>query len=94
MVDDSRIGNKSKDQILRDLNGTAQPGSSVHEQQKMAVIVRCTEDLEKALNNHKESMNNNAESSQKLSNKIFWLNIILASATIIGLLLTIIKFFN
>jgi len=29
--------------------GTAEVGSQVHEQQKMGIVVRCTEDLEKAL---------------------------------------------
>ena len=28
------------------MSGTAQPGSTVHEQQKSAILVRCTEDIQ------------------------------------------------
>lgn len=45
------IMGKDKNEILNGLVGTAEPGSPVHEQQKMGIIVRCTEDLEKALGN-------------------------------------------
>ena len=42
------VEGKNKNEILEALVGTAQPGSSVHEQQKMGIIVRSTEDLEGA----------------------------------------------
>jgi hypothetical protein len=44
MPDGKYIKNKTKEEILADLKGTAEPGSVVHEQQKMAIIVRCTQD--------------------------------------------------
>jgi hypothetical protein len=40
------VKGKTKNQILEELTGTAEPGSPVHEQQKMGILVRCTEDLE------------------------------------------------
>ena len=43
----SYVKGKNKNTILQDMYGTAQPGSVVHEQQKMGIIVRCTEDIEK-----------------------------------------------
>ena len=44
------IKGKSKEEILAQLDSIAEPGSVTHEQQKMAIIVRCTQDLEKSLN--------------------------------------------
>jgi len=93
MVDDSRIKNKSKSQILSELKDTAIPGTPVHEQQKIAIIVRCVEDLEKSLNSVETSMNKNADSSQKLANKVFYLSIILTIATILGSIIAIANFF-
>ena len=39
------VEGKDKNEILNALAGTAQPGSAVDEQQKMGIVVRCTEDL-------------------------------------------------
>ena len=85
------IEGKNKNQILKELVGTAQPGSPVQEQQKMGIIVRCTEDIEESLKSLEDSMNQNAESSENLSKKIFWLNIVIAIATLIGTLFGIYK---
>lgn len=46
MGDDTYVRGKSKTQLLADLYGTARPNSPVHEQLKLGVIVRCTEDIE------------------------------------------------
>lgn len=70
MADDSYIKDKDKNQLLLDLKGTAQPNSPVHEQMKMAIFVRMTEDLEKTIS--------------KLSKRVNALDIILKFATIIG----------
>ena len=82
------VENKDKNQILRDLNSTAKPGSVVFEQQKMGIIVRCTEDLEKALHSLEKAMNNNADSSNNLAQKIIWLNWLLLVVTIVGVVFT------
>ncbi len=83
------VKDKSKNEILEELVGTAVPGSVIHEQQKMAIIVRCTEDLEKALSSLETSMNNNAKSSDNLAKKVFFLDIILTLATVIGTVLAV-----
>ncbi|MHB1076879.1 hypothetical protein [Thiobacillus sp.] len=75
------VEDKSKNEILEALTSTALPGSSVHEQQKMGIIVRSAEDLEEALKNLEKSMNRNAESSSQLATKVFWLNVVLVAAT-------------
>ena len=84
---------KDKNEILTALVDTAEPGSRAHEQQKMGIIVRCTEDLEKALGSLEKSMNDNARASDKLSTKVFWLNVILAIATAIGSVAAIAQLF-
>ena len=66
----SHVKGKNKNQILEEMCGTAQVGSIVHEQQKMAIMVRCTEDIENAIS--------------KLNRKINGLDIALKIATIIG----------
>lgn len=77
----SYVKDKSKEQILDEMYSTAQPGTIVHEQQKAAILVRCTQDLEKAFRDASNSANS-------LSEKIFFLNIILVIATIIGAVAT------
>jgi hypothetical protein len=81
------VEGKTKNEILRELAGTAQPGSTVHEQQKMGIIVRATEDIESALASVEASlvaldasMKSNAQSSDSLARKVYWLNVVLAAA--------------
>jgi hypothetical protein len=88
MPDDKYIKNKTKEEILADLKGTAEPSSVVHEQQKMAIIVRCTQDLEKSLKSLEESQIKSSESTNKLSNRLVWLEITLVVATIVGAIAT------
>ena len=63
----------------------------MHEQQKMGVIVRCTEDLEEALGSLEKSMNLNA--SDKLATEVYWLNVIPVIATAIGTIATLVQLF-
>ena len=84
----THVKGKDKNQILGNLIWTGMPGSPVHEQQKMWIFVRCTEDLENVI---KES----SESSNSLWIKIFYLNVILTIATIIWAIATFyIAFWN
>ena len=105
------VEGKDKNEILKALVGTGQVGSSVHEQQKMGIIVRCTEDIEKALGSFEksvndsagdlekvvhslqESMTRNAVSGDRLATKVFWLNLILAIATVIGTVVAVAQVF-
>lgn len=66
----SYVKGKDKNQILEEMYGTAQPRSVVHEQQKSAIIVRCTEDLERAI--------------KTLNKKINGLDLALKIATFVG----------
>jgi hypothetical protein len=73
----SYVEGKDKNQILKEMYTTAHPGSVTHEQQKAGIIVRCTEDIEKALRE-------TSESATTLSKKVYFLNWVLTIATIIG----------
>lgn len=77
----SYIKGKNKNTILEEMYGTASPCSVVHEQQKMAIPVRCTEDIEKV-------MQESSKSAERLSRKIYFLNWILAAATLVGAIAT------
>ena len=63
------------------------------ENAKMEIAVRCVEDLEKSLSSLETSMNKNAESADRLGNKVWWLNLVLAVASTAGVLLTAYQIF-
>lgn len=86
----SYIKDKSKNQILDEMECSAQVGSLIHEQQKAAISVRCTEDIEAALAKVETQLKLNSESSDRVSNKLFWLNVVLASATLVAAVATVI----
>ena len=86
------IESKSKNQLVEELLQKTYPAREF-EHQKMAIFVRCTEDLEKSLKSLEDSMNSNANSSNNLANKVMLLNIILTAATVIGTILTIYMYF-
>ena len=88
------VKGKDKNEILEAMVGTAEPGSPVHEQQKMGIVVRATEDLESALASVREALNTlrlsmeaNANSSDVLAQRVHWLNVVLAVATVAGTLI-------
>jgi hypothetical protein len=72
----------------------AQPGSLMHEQLLATISVRCAGDLERALKSLEDSQNRNAAASDRLGQKVFWLNVVLATATVIGTLIAIAQVFH
>lgn len=85
------VKGKPKGQILEEMTKTGEVGSSAHEQQKMGIIVRCSEDIEKALNGLSASLDNSARQADVLSNRVFWLNLVIALAAIAGVVIEIFK---
>lgn len=67
---DEHIGDKSKEQLLEGIGRISQVGSPVYEQMRLAIMVRCTQDLQ--------------ESISALKTRIGTLDIILKIATAIG----------
>ena len=82
MKGDEYIAGKSKDELLRSLYTDAGEHSKVWEQQRMAIFVRCTEDLERSIRDF-------TASNDKLSRRLFWLNIIFGIFTVVGAVLTV-----
>ncbi|MBI2142591.1 hypothetical protein HYU15_03860 [Candidatus Woesearchaeota archaeon] len=79
---DSRL-KANKNELLNHLSG----GLDVNAPIKAAIMVRCTEDLEKAL---KEA----SDSANELSNRIIWLYRIIGGATIIGVIISAFMYFK
>ena len=90
----SFVADKSKDEILEEMGKVAMPGSVVHEQQKAGIIVRSTEDIEDALFELGEKLDRSASSSDKMSERIYWLNVILAAATVVAAIATVVIAFK
>ncbi|EOE6055862.1 hypothetical protein ACVDQD_003764, partial [Vibrio cholerae] len=86
----SHVKDKSKNEILEAMVGTAMPTSPAHEQQKAGIIVRCTEDIEKSIKSLENQLVKNADASDRMGEKVFWLNIILAVATLVGAVATVV----
>ena len=63
--------------------------NSDREQRKTILDTKCAVDLIDRLTSLESSMNNNATSSESLAKKVFWLNIVLTSATIAGVAIAI-----
>ncbi|MEW6025692.1 MAG: hypothetical protein AB1599_00145 [Planctomycetota bacterium] len=86
---DEYVKDKDKNQILSELKGTALPGSVVHEQQKMAIMIRCTEDIEKTIEGLRKQIELSTKETSSLNRGVFWLTFILAVATVVGAFATV-----
>lgn len=76
----SHVKNKNKNQILEEMVRTAHIGSKVHEQQKSAILVRCTEDIQKSIDDLsdeidqlKNAFKESSQSSGKVAIALNWL---------------------
>ena len=87
MVNQSSREN-DKNKLIQEIGrqGSSFDGSAPYEKAKAEFLLSCTEDLIK-------SINENSSSSHVLAKKIFWLNVILTSATIIGTIIVVLTFF-
>ena len=83
--------NKDKEQILKEAGGKGvafkadNSGGAIegHDYEKLAITVKCTQDIESAIGNLVNQMKKSAESNDNLSTKILYLNWVLVGATII-----------
>lgn len=93
--------NKDKEQILKDAGSQGvvykadNSGGRIeaHEYEKMAITVKCTQDLEKAIGKLVGQMKESTKSNDRLSGKIYFLNWILVGATGIIALCTVLSLF-
>lgn len=78
------VTGKTKNELLLAMTGMVNRESLVQDQQKMGIIVRCTEDIESKLERLTQTMEQNSNAQDSLANKLFWLNVVLTAATAIA----------
>jgi hypothetical protein len=88
------VDGKTKREILDSMTDIAMVGSQVHEQQKAAILVCCTEDMEKSIQNMEIAMAQSSNSNLVLAKKVFWLNVVLTAATVLGAFFGVLTFFR
>lgn len=93
------IENKDKEQILKDagklgvVSKKDNSGGAIeaHEYEKLAITVKCTQDIEKAIGNLVEQIKESSKSNNSLSRKLYFLNWVLVGATVIISLCTVLS---
>ena len=65
-----------------------------HMQKEALLQVRLATRVSESIDKLKDSMEVNAKSNDKLSNKVYWLNIILTAATVVGVIVGIAQLFK
>jgi hypothetical protein len=86
----TKILQKPLDDLIADMGEIGNRMSNI-EQAKLAAHRILLDQLNDSLNSLEQSMNLNAISSDKLSKKIFWLNVVITAATVTG---SIIAYFS
>jgi hypothetical protein len=77
---------KSKQELIELLCSGLEPGSIIELQARSALDVLIAADAERATMALEKATRDAAASSDSLGQKVFWLNVILAAATIVGTL--------
>ena len=75
-----------KDKLIQTIGQSTMNTSAPYERAKAELLTACVEDLIK-------SIDTNSKASHSLATKVFWLNIVLTSATAIGTVFAIFTFF-
>ncbi len=89
MSSDGYVKDKTKEDLLSELPETANVASPVFEQQRMGIVVRCTQDLEARLTDLTSALSNGIKSGTDLNKRLVWLNGVLTVATLIGAFATL-----
>jgi len=83
---------KNKDELVRSLS---ERGSGAESQIKMGIITRCTDEMKdsikEAVDSIGVSIKTAVDSNDRLSKRVFWLNIILGTFTVVGTVLAIVQ---
>jgi hypothetical protein len=77
MKGDEYIRGKTTEELLAALYTDSQPTSRVLEQQRMAIFARSAEAIAQSIRDY-------TASNDRLSSKLFWLNIIFGTFTVVG----------
>lgn len=80
----SMIDGKNKSAILDEfVKDYVTPDNKDHQIRKLAIQVKCVEDVEKSIKTLEASINRDSESSNNLARKVVFLDWILACATVV-----------
>ncbi len=97
----SNVSKKSKEKLLEEFARQNTHNTLEGEQYAAAIIVKSTADIQSSTQEIKQSIDrfkkvaeDIGESSDRLSKKLFWLNVVLAAGTIVGAVATAIIAFK
>jgi uncharacterized membrane protein len=83
-ITDDYIAGKSPREIVNEMPGTAEPGTAIFEQQRMAIFVGIGEQIETAAHALNETIQSAGEKSDRLARTLNWLTLVIAAATVVG----------
>lgn len=89
-----QVNSKTKEQLLEEFSQKGSHNTLEGEQYTAAIIVKSAADIEAAVENFKVAVEKIGESSDTLSKKLLWLNIVLTVATAVGAVATAILAFK
>jgi len=87
-MSDPRTDNKTKDEIAAEVGMDGQPGSRRHTQLEAILMALCFGDLERVCERLRQSQDDSGRTAADLSRRLFWLNFVIASATVVVALAT------
>jgi len=97
----SNVNKKTKEDLLEEFSNHTSHNTLEGEQYTAAIIVKSSADIQLSAKEIKEAVDrfkivveNVGKSSDKLSGKLFWLNVVLAFATLIGAIATLVLAFK
>ena len=70
------------------------PNEAGHITHKLQFHAACVEEITVALESLTQQIKKDSEASDRLSGRVFWLNVILALLTFVGALFTVLSFFK
>jgi len=92
----NNVGKKTKEELIEEFAGKNTHNTLAGEQYSAAIIVKSASDIEssaekikQAVDQFKEVARDNSRSSDKLSKLLFWLNVVLTAATVVGAIATV-----
>lgn len=95
------VNKKTKEELLNEFNQQPSHNTLRGEQYTAAIIVKSISDIQESAESMKKSVDKFrssveviGKSSDRLSKKIFWLNMVLALATLVGAIATVILIFK
>jgi hypothetical protein len=87
------IRGKNKEELLELFGGGVEPGSVAFGQYQAALAVQAVKDLERVGQSLEAAITEAAKASDRLGSRVFWLNVVLTAATVVGALAALLAIF-